>query len=519
MDEKPKPAVESSTEDIKDLFYVSTLFRVVKTVFLILTWVCLGLSLEISGPTMQDLILRTGTNYEEVSRAISGRSAGFFTGAVIGGFLVDKLRLYCDLMIGVSLVIMSAGSVAVPWSPWTGLIWFIFFLQGTCEGVINIAGQKLILSIWGKNAASPLHVLHTGFGVGSMIVPLIANPFLANIQTTTLTNTSMNITSVFTTALPPTLSSLEYTTDATISTTITRVLRESRIEYAYLIVAILVTTLSLAFFVYQWKYSEYVLHPADHETESKKRVHGVKEFIRIINPATCADGNFCFGLQMFILLSLHFFNAVGGERLYGKFIRSYAIDQLNFSGDEASYLNVVFWISFSVGRFSGFIVAHWVPVRFLIIIEAAGVLISAILLNIWGHTEPLMLWIFTQPMAFFIAPLFPSGIALGDHYVEMSGLAITVLLLGGSIGGIAYLFLIGYLYENFGPSMFMYNVLGYAIAVVVMVALLSVVGHLHGDRYQREDETERSIGDMKKMDKLEYAADNPQMLSYTNTAL
>ena len=44
---------------------------------LILVWFCLGLFLEIHGPAMKDLKAILNTNYADLSRAISGRSAGF----------------------------------------------------------------------------------------------------------------------------------------------------------------------------------------------------------------------------------------------------------------------------------------------------------------------------------------------------------------------------------------------------------------------------------------------------------
>lgn len=52
--------------------------------FLIICFQTQGLFGEITGPTLQDLKLRVNTTYEEVSKAIEGRSAGFFAGAVLG---------------------------------------------------------------------------------------------------------------------------------------------------------------------------------------------------------------------------------------------------------------------------------------------------------------------------------------------------------------------------------------------------------------------------------------------------
>lgn len=43
-----------------------------------------GLFLEITGPTLIDLKIKTGADYEEVAVAVSGRSVGYFIGSAIG---------------------------------------------------------------------------------------------------------------------------------------------------------------------------------------------------------------------------------------------------------------------------------------------------------------------------------------------------------------------------------------------------------------------------------------------------
>ena len=94
--------------------------------------------MEITGPTLIDLKIRTNSNYEDVATAVSGRSAGYFIGSALGGVLVDKFGLFCDLMIAVCLDGGAIATIGVPWVPSTELIWFLCCMQGTFEGVINI---------------------------------------------------------------------------------------------------------------------------------------------------------------------------------------------------------------------------------------------------------------------------------------------------------------------------------------------------------------------------------------------
>jgi MFS family permease len=102
---------------------------------------------EITGPTLKDLKLRANLNYEDISRAVSGRSIGFFLGAALGGFLVDKLDPYCDLMLAVCLDLGATATIVAPHSQNIGLLWFLFAAQGTSEGIINIGKYPLKVNI------------------------------------------------------------------------------------------------------------------------------------------------------------------------------------------------------------------------------------------------------------------------------------------------------------------------------------------------------------------------------------
>ncbi|XP_021347335.1 sodium-dependent glucose transporter 1B-like [Mizuhopecten yessoensis] len=464
-----------------------------------------GLTLEITGPTLKDLRLKTDSSYEDVSRAISGRSVGFFIGAAIGGVLVDKLHPFCNLMIAICLDGIAVVTTIAPYMTSVNVIWALFVLAGTFEGVINISGQKLILDMWLDKASSPMHALHLGFGIGSFIVPEIANPFLA-VPAPTLSTSGVNATVNMTSTLQTS------TTTGPLSTTIEYV-KDSRIEWAYLIVACISVIVSFAFYFYQYNdrrkptnFSEDVnMKISDKEIEShanasdgnatqtKSFIGTLKSFVKIANPGSCTGGRKMYGVVIFMFLFLYFFTAVGGERIYGKFLRTFAIDELNFDGDDATLLNTAFWISFSCGRFTGFVTARWIPIRTLMIIEACGCLVSAVLLNVFAYNDSTLLWVFSMPMGFFIAPLFPTGIAWGDFHVEMTGMAITFCLLGGALGGMSYMWIIGYLYDNYGYRTFIYLTGGFGACIVLFAFILLFIGCGQGNRFAKNEEFSEDV--------------------------
>jgi MFS family permease len=85
-----------------------------------------------------DLKIKLNTGYQEIAIAVSGRSFGLFPGCVIGGYLVDKFGKYCHLMLAVCLDFAAIATAIIPWSPNVELLWFLCFVGGFMESVINI---------------------------------------------------------------------------------------------------------------------------------------------------------------------------------------------------------------------------------------------------------------------------------------------------------------------------------------------------------------------------------------------
>ncbi|OWF47686.1 sodium-dependent glucose transporter 1-like [Mizuhopecten yessoensis] len=92
----------------------ATCSKVMRTMALVCVWIAMGTYMEINGPTLKDLVLRTGSSYEDITSAVSGRSVGKFVGVVIGGLLTDRFGRYCDLFLALSLTVAATAVAIVP---------------------------------------------------------------------------------------------------------------------------------------------------------------------------------------------------------------------------------------------------------------------------------------------------------------------------------------------------------------------------------------------------------------------
>ena len=92
---------------------------------------------------MIDLKLIFHASYEEVSRSVSARGVGGFTGALIGGFLVDKYENSLYLITACIEIVAAIGVTCVPFSPDVNFLWLLYFILGICASIANIG--KIVL--------------------------------------------------------------------------------------------------------------------------------------------------------------------------------------------------------------------------------------------------------------------------------------------------------------------------------------------------------------------------------------
>lgn len=169
-------------------------------------------------------------------------------------------------------------------------------------------GQRVLIQLWDKKATGPLHLLHFGFGMGSVLAPQIANPFLAVLAPSIENITSIVMPNV---SLVPNVSatSIQKTSpfprpNVTSKNTTVEYIKESKIETAYLIVAIVIASVSIVYYFYQFCSRHIMLTP---KKEVDAEESNFRKVVRLVDPATCADGDRWFGIQIFIVLFLCFF--------------------------------------------------------------------------------------------------------------------------------------------------------------------------------------------------------------------
>lgn len=450
----------SSNDDKKKKEEKIQIYRLTKTATLFLSWICLGLYNEVIGPTLHDLKTRSGSNYEEISRVLSARSAGLFLGSIIGGAVHDHWARRRDLVLAVALLMSALTITIAPWCTSLWLLGIIFHVMGHSHGLLTTGANPTLAILWAERSAGPYNFMHAGFGLGGTIGPLMSKPFMSpssaadrDEEQPLMWNETMNTTSLNT--------SIMFHSD------------HSTIEVPYGIVGLLCAAMSLVFIVFSVRELPREFTPKE------------IPWREIVQPKTCARGQTGFGLQMLLLIFLYYMFVVGGERAFGKFVFSYAVDStLRLTKLEASWLTAAYWSCYTIARLLVFAFSRIIPIRILLIVETSGTLLTAILINIFPDNIPAF-WILTMSFGFFKSPLFPSCLGWANRYIDMNSMTIMCVNVGSSTGGMLVQWLTGYLFEYHGPKTFLYLIVSYSAAIFVLFLVMDRVASANGDKYSR----------------------------------
>ena len=331
--------------------------------------------------------------------------------------------------------------------------------------------------MWKAKAPSPMHALHMGFGIGAVMAPLIANNFLAVLKFYDDGNLPLNTTNNSTTP---------YTVDIGGQIERFSIQEESRVEYAYITIGLVSAFISLPVFIYPFIkcFSKRIKH--GYIDIEKGKPLTFKTFTAMINPSTYTQGSTKFGIFAIVIILLFFTNLVGAEQLFGNFIRTYSVDQLHFPRNEASYLDTVFWASFTLGRFTGSLLSHWLSIRTLVIVDVTLNLCSITLLDIFSTDNKAMLWAFTAITGFMIAPIFPAFISFLDTHIEVGGVVLTLIVFATGFGHMLYIWITGVLYQNYGPRTLLYAMQASAVFVFSIAVIFTLVTRKRKDRFTNE---------------------------------
>ncbi|GAA6218555.1 sodium-dependent glucose transporter 1 [Lates japonicus] len=394
--------------------------RWIVTLALCASFLGLGMSVSVLGPTFEDLAVNVNKNISNISYIFAGRAMGYIGGSLLGGILFDCMNPH--LLLGFSMLVTAFGMCAIPFCKQALFLTGFMSSIGISMGILDTGGNVLILNTWGEQAGPHMQALHFSFAAGAFVSPIIAKLLFGPDGNSSMGAIPSNST-------PP--ATTDHITKAPDVHTVIRYVhsRSSTLKsmWAYIVIGSFLFLISFLFFI---------LCTRSSTSRDKARTSSGKPLVAKHHMA------------LVVLLFFFFFAYVGAEVAYGSFIFTFAKDYAHMHQSQAAGLNSLFWATFAACRGLAIFFAACVYPGTLILLSLVGSTVSSLLLCLFNR-EKVALWFCTGLYGASMAATFPSGISWLEQYTTVSGHTAAVFVMGAALGEMVLPALVGFLLGKF----------------------------------------------------------------------
>ncbi|RMC13114.1 hypothetical protein DUI87_10645 [Hirundo rustica rustica] len=426
------------------------------------SFVGLGLSIAVLGPTFPNLAANVGKNVSDMYYIFVGRSLGYLGGSVVGGVLFDCMN--AALLLALSMLGTTAGLYVIPWCKESLLLTILMSVIGGSMGILDTGANVLALNTWGSESGPHLQALHFSFAAGAFLAPILAKMALGGSESEELAGAGKTNQSV--------LKSLP-TASAASTTPAPKDHHDEDFLWSYIIIGTYILLVSIFLFV---------LYSKSGSARNKSK-------------ASAQKGRLAkYHWPLVGLLFVFFLFYVGAEVTYGSYVFTYATVFAEMTESEAAALNSVFWGAFAVCRGVAIFGAAFLSPATMIVMSLACSAASSSALAFLAHYRAL-LWVGTAVYGASMATVFPSGISWIEQYTVIEGKSASLFVVGGALGEMCIPAVVGYLQGRFHH----FPVITYAAFVTsVMTVVLFPVMYKLANAPQENDLKEASDSETRK---------------------
>nr|XP_019941961.1 PREDICTED: major facilitator superfamily domain-containing protein 4A-like [Paralichthys olivaceus] len=423
-----------------------------------------GLCIAFLGPTILDLRCQTQSTLQQITWVFFSQQFFLLVGASVGGLFKKTLLSSLTALLSCTLIISFVFAI-IPLCHHVVLLAITMAFAGKAMGVIDTIANWQLVKLYEKDSAVFLQALHFFIGLGALVSPLVADPFLADDNCVLVANLTSNSSSSSDlqhlrnslsghATTPHNISQYPLYTEGVVIT---------RVSYAFWIMALInlpVPAAVLALMYHERLLPCFNTSPPLLDKDSLARVptqDSGEEHVRwfgCCNPAKLRGRPATF----FVI------HALGGAILfltdgivgsYAGFIYTYAISPPLLMGHKtAGCLDSVFWASITAGRLVFIYLSYRFTAPKLLTFSLVGVILVQCLLMIF-YTSCVFLFIGTCLLGLCISSVFPSMLAFTEDILDYKGCATTVLVTSASTGEMVLQLLVGSIIHSHGSYAFL----------------------------------------------------------------
>jgi len=134
-------------------------------------FICLGLGMAITGPTLPALATQTGSTLGRMGLLFLASSIGVTLGTLASGWIFDRVQGHP--VLGGAEIFSALMLFCIPFVPWFWLLVVVMVCLGFTGGIVNTGANTLLSWTHGEKVGPFMNALHFFFGLGAFVSPLI----------------------------------------------------------------------------------------------------------------------------------------------------------------------------------------------------------------------------------------------------------------------------------------------------------------------------------------------------------
>jgi FHS family Na+ dependent glucose MFS transporter 1 len=150
---------------------------------LVYAFLCMGLGTGITGSTLLKLGEQTNSTMGQLTGIFFTRSCGYFGGTIFAGLLIDRFHDFGNTFLATAALVMSATTLLIPFIYRLIILLPVQLAWGFGAGMVENLTQVLTIRYYSHYNVGPyLQAVHTAFGIGAFVSPLIVAQFISQQQ-------------------------------------------------------------------------------------------------------------------------------------------------------------------------------------------------------------------------------------------------------------------------------------------------------------------------------------------------
>ena len=245
----------------------------------------------------------------------------------------------------------------------------------------------MLLRVWSYENGSWMQALHCVFGLGTLMAPLIAEPFLSDQVTLEPPADLSNDPRTYTESTPG-----QRNTSVNSATMLDN---GTQIKWAYLIVGIMCCFSTFLLFISGFFCGIGQILKRDDEKESS------------VDKAVARKENI-FRYTLLTLVFIFYASYCAVEIGVATYLASFAI-YLGWTKSAGAMVTSAFWASFTIGRALGILLVRYVHINTFLIVHTAISVVALVPVMAFASVHPAVLWTSMVVLGFGLSTIYGTG--------------------------------------------------------------------------------------------------------------